>query len=317
MSSKAEPVSILRIKKGKLYIMFEDSMEIKIWRIAYPILLCLFINMIVQVAFTIAVTMAEFSAINDGGVWSYFSSYNFSSDIERVVKEHTLVVTLLSGIITIPAALRLMKKDEDKIKIMSVKEHISHIKFHSSYFIVILGILASAGISKAVTIFPIDNIIGSYENVRTEFASNALIWQILALVLAGPCMEELIFRGLVYKRIKRYTKSMSGVYISALLFGVYHFNLVQGIYGFVLGILLCYVYEKYETILAPVLLHVSANLTALVMDYLPVSADVNNNIYLKILLMIAEIGAMTAVLWRMNSIDDINKRNYHLVGIKR
>lgn len=296
--------------------MYEDSMEVKIWRVAYPVLLCLFINMIVQVIFTIAVTMVEFSALNDGSVWSYFSAYNFSGDIERVVSENTLVVTLLSGIITIPVALRLMKKDEDAVKYMTVKEHMSNISFYSSHFIVALGVLASAGISKVVTIFPIDNIIGSYENIRTEFASNDLIWQITALVLVGPCMEELIFRGLVYKRIKRYTKNMSAVYISALLFGVYHFNLVQGLYAFALGILLCYVYEKYGTILAPVLLHISANLTALVIDYLPVSEDINNNIYLKILLMIIEVGAMVAVLWRMNSIDDINKKHFHLIEIK-
>lgn len=286
-----------------------DSMEMKIWRVACPVLLCLFINMIVQVIFTIAVTMAEFSAMNDGGVWSYFSSYNFSGDIERVVGENTLVVTLLSGIITIPSALWLMKKDEDAVRYMSVKEHMSNICFYNSYYIAALGVLASAGISKAVTVFPIDNIIGSYESIRTEFAANSLIWQILALVFAGPCMEELIFRGLVYKRIKRYTKSMTAVYISAIFFGVYHFNLVQGIYGFALGVLLCYVYEKYKTILAPVLLHISANLTALVMDYLPVSEDINNNIYLKILLMLLEVGGMVAVLWRMNTIDDINKKH--------
>lgn len=296
--------------------MYEDSMEVKIWRVAYPVLLCLFINMIVQVIFTIGVTMAEFSALNDGSVWNYFSAYNFSGDIERVVSENTLIVTLLSGIITIPVALRLMKRDEDAVRYMPVKEHISNIRFHSSHFIVALGALASAGISKVVTIFPIDNIIGSYESIRTEFASNDLIWQITALVFAGPCMEELIFRGLVYKRIKRYTNNMSAVYISAIMFGVYHFNLVQGIYGFALGVLLCYVYEKYETILAPVLLHISANLTALVIDYLPVSEDINNNIYLKVLLMLIEVGAMVAVLWRMNNIDGINKKRFHLVDIK-
>lgn len=297
--------------------MFEDSTEMKIWRVAYPVLLYLFINMIVQVVFTIAVTMSEFLAINDGGVWDYFSGYNFSADIERVVNEHTLLVTLISGVITIPIALGIMKKDQDKIKYAAVGEHVRNINFHSCHFIIIMGILASAGISKIVTLLPIGNILGSYEQISTEFAANALIWQILALVLIGPCTEELIFRGLVYKRIKGYTKSMAGVYISALMFGVYHFNLVQGIYAFVLGILLCYVYEKYETILAPVLLHISANLTALIMDYLPVSDDINNNIYLKILVMLIELGALVAVLWRMNKLDDINRKHYHLIDITK
>ena len=170
-----------------------------------------------------------------------------------------------------------------------------------------MGIFASMGIGKAVTILPIDNILGSYEQVQSSFVSNPLILQIGALAFIGPVTEEIVFRGLVYKRIKGYTDSLKGGIISAALFGIYHFNLVQGIYGFVLGILLVYVYEKYKTIAAPVILHVSANIAALVMNYSNISTAINQNIYLKILFMLIETGALAAVLWRLNSIRDIRQ----------
>lgn len=276
--------------------MYENSREMKLWRCVYPVLLYLFANMMVQVGFTILVTAVEFMKLNDGGIISYFSTYNFSGDIERVVGENGLVVTLISGVITIPICMRFMKKDQDAVRYLTVKEHISKINLSKWYYIVLVGVLASMGLSKLVTILPIDNILGNYQDVSDSFASNPLIYQLLALVIIGPLTEELIFRGLVYKRIKGYTDTMVGAYISAIIFGIYHFNLVQGLYGFMLGILLCYVYEKYGTILAPVILHISANLIALIMMHMKISTIINNNIFLKIIFMILEVGALIAVI---------------------
>lgn len=48
--------------------------------------------------------------------------------------------------------------------------------------------------------------------------------------------------------------------ISALIFGGLHGNWVQAVYGTLMGILLAWVYEKYAGFLAPVLVHMVANL---------------------------------------------------------
>ena len=280
--------------------MLDNSTEMKIWRCTYPILIYLFVNMLVQVGFTIHITAKEFISLNDSGLINYFSTYNFSGDIERIVNENGLFVLVLSGLITIPICLRLMKKDEDLVCYKSVKEHIRQIKLSKWYYIPFLGIFASMGLSKLVTIIPIDNILGNYQEINNNIASNPLILKILGLVIIGPVVEELIFRGLIYKRLKGYTDVMKGVYISSAIFGIYHFNLVQGLYGFALGILLCFVYDKYKTIVAPIIVHISANLAALVAMDLSISEKINNNIYLKILFMILEIAALIAVLIKLN-----------------
>jgi len=49
------------------------------------------------------------------------------------------------------------------------------------------------------------------------------------------------------------------VIISALMFGLYHGNLVQGIYAFIMGCLLALVYEWTGSFAAPVLFHMIAN----------------------------------------------------------
>lgn len=295
--------------------MYENSTEMKIWRTAQPIIIYFLVNMLVQVLFTIIVTMTEFYSLGKGGIFNYFSSYNFAGDVERVVSENSLLVTIISGLCCIPVFLVMMKKDEDVIKYDTMKNHIKNIRFHSFYFIILLGALASLGLAKLVTLFPIDDIWGNYEEIQGSFNENALIWQILGLVFIGPCVEEIIFRGLVYKRIKRYTEGMAPVYVSALLFGLYHFNLVQGLYAFLLGILLCYVQEKYGTLLAPVLLHMSANLTSLIVEHISISNNISDNIFMKILLAVIETALMIALLWRMNTIEDINLKNHKLIDI--
>ncbi len=288
--------------------MYKDSIETKILRSILPILIYFFINILVQLGFAIAVTMTEFVALGEGSIMNYFVTYNFSGDVARVAMENGLFVTLISGIITVPIALKMMKNDADAVSPKTMKAHFSNVKLNKWYYIVLLGLFASMGISKAVTILPIDNILGSYEEVGNSFAANPLVLQILALVIMGPLTEEIIFRGLVYKRVKRYTDSVKGAIISAVVFGIYHYNLVQGIYGFILGILLVFVYEKYKTIAAPVIMHLSANLIALLMMYSDISTAINKNIYLKILVMLVEIAVMAVVLWKMNTIDDMGNK---------
>lgn len=51
---------------------------------------------------------------------------------------------------------------------------------------------------------------------------------------------------------------------SALVFAVYHGNMVQGLYGFLVGCIAVYIYDKYRSIKAPILLHAVMNLTSVI-----------------------------------------------------
>ena len=87
-----------------------------------------------------------------------------------------------------------------------------------------------------------------------------LILEFFTLVLAAPIAEELLFRGVCYERLKYIFPVKQAVFASAVLFGVYHGNALQGIYAFLLALAFGWSKERFSTILAPVLLHISANL---------------------------------------------------------
>lgn len=91
----------------------------------------------------------------------------------------------------------------------------------------------------------------------------------LLYVVASPVVEELVFRWLIYGRMKRIMGKWIAVIVSALFFGVYHGSLLQGIYAFCMGIGLALVYEWSGTILAPLLFHMGANGFVYYSMYLP------------------------------------------------
>lgn len=85
--------------------------------------------------------------------------------------------------------------------------------------------------------------------------------------LLSPLAEEIVFRGVIFNRMKRGFPTGLSVVVCALLFGVYHGNLVQGVYGFILGLAITAMYECYHSFAAPVLFHAAANVSVFVLGY--------------------------------------------------
>ena len=85
----------------------------------------------------------------------------------------------------------------------------------------------------------------------------------LAFVI--PVSEELLFRGLLFRRCRALMGFFPAALSISILFGFSHGNLVQFLYAMGLGMLLAYVCEKYGSLKAAILLHVTANLTSLIM----------------------------------------------------
>ena len=83
----------------------------------------------------------------------------------------------------------------------------------------------------------------------------------------GPLCEELLFRGLLAGRLARYGQA-PGAFVSALLFGLYHANLEQFFYAFLLGLLLAYVYYRTGLLRVSVALHMVLNFFGAVVSLL-------------------------------------------------
>ncbi|MFH0134366.1 CPBP family intramembrane glutamic endopeptidase [Variovorax sp. VaC1] len=87
----------------------------------------------------------------------------------------------------------------------------------------------------------------------------------LAVCVVAPVLEEMLFRGIVLRGfLRRYSRSQAMV-MSALLFGAAHLNIYQFVVGFVLGMVLAWLYERTHSLIPCIALHATYNGTTLLL----------------------------------------------------
>lgn len=85
------------------------------------------------------------------------------------------------------------------------------------------------------------------------------VLMLICSVLFAPFCEELVFRGVTFRQLKKCLPFWAANLIQAFFFGVFHMNMIQGIYAGCLGLILGYVCEKGGSIYYSILLHILFN----------------------------------------------------------
>lgn len=89
-------------------------------------------------------------------------------------------------------------------------------------------------------------------------------WVLLfAVIFVAPIGEELLFRGLIQGYGLKNFAPVLAIGLQGLIFGLYHGNIIQGIYAFFMGVVLGFVAHKTGTILTSTVLHISVNASLL------------------------------------------------------
>ena len=164
--------------------------------------------------------------------------------------------------------------------------------------VAVLAFSAALGLNLLFGILGITESSEGYARAaNAQYGVNFLVGLFLYGILS-PLAEEAVFRGVMYNRMKRCFSFLPAIILSALLFGCYHGNLVQAVYGTLLGILIAYVYEKLECFAAPVLFHAVANVSIYVMTYHNSLARINRGAGIVMIAVLS--GAAAGCLLYMN-----------------
>ena len=144
-----------------------------------------------------------------------------------------------------------------------------HVKKHVTIDNDTYTLFILTGISTAVLlnliIVALDNIIPIYTINNTNNISIVLL--IILTGFIGPIIEEVLFRGIVYNRIRKFNSLIDTTILVAVIFALTHNNPINMIYAFCLGIILNLIYHKYHNLKAPIIAHISANLIILLFRY--------------------------------------------------
>jgi phosphoglycolate phosphatase-like HAD superfamily hydrolase/membrane protease YdiL (CAAX protease family) len=191
--------------------------------------------------------------------------------LPRIEFDNTFLVVMTGvvDLILIPFLYMMYRRDEQRRISYGRTERILEINAFGAAAILIVA-LFSIGFADTIQV-PLGMLI--HDEVGEEinaslFKDVGLVVQFISLCAIGPACEELIFRGLVYRRVRDLLGVWSAVFLSAVFFGVYHQNLTQGVFAFFFGILLAAVYEHYGTIWAAIAAHAANNLYAVILNAL-------------------------------------------------
>lgn len=110
-------------------------------------------------------------------------------------------------------------------------------------------------------------VMAEYEAMMENAGFGESVLPTIVALLIAPFGEEFIFRGVTFGYAKRAVSDFSDRRkafwiangIQALGFGVFHMNLVQGCYAFIMGLVLGWLAHRFGTILPAMLGHMMIN----------------------------------------------------------
>ena len=205
------------------------------------------------------------------GTYYYFhkvATVIAKSMIYSTLNKYILLLNLIAGIISIPIFAYLMKRDIDRERQEKTFKRYEKVNSLKYLLIIPFGLFSMEWANMFVSIlqmFMPDFMLNSYTQTEQAIYGSSIVIQIMAAGIIAPIVEELVFRGLVYKRLTKIADIKIAAVLSAVLFGVYHNNWVQAPYAFIIGLLAVFLYERYKSVVAPILFHMSANLTSVIL----------------------------------------------------
>lgn len=186
----------------------------------------------------------------------------YNAIIEELLKWETLIEGV-AALITIPVLLILFHKDRVRERTAGVTPNKKAPLWKYTAGL-IMALAMCWGLNNLIVISGISSLSGSYEETMEILYTPSLPVQLICLGVLIPICEELVFRGLLFKRLRERAGYMQAAVYSAVIFGVFHVNMVQMIYGFILGLMLAYLYEKYGSVKAPVAAHIVMNIFSVI-----------------------------------------------------
>ncbi|MGO5051228.1 lysostaphin resistance A-like protein [Lachnospiraceae bacterium LCP25S3_G4] len=178
--------------------------------------------------------------------------------MEEVMKYTTQMATL-TALLSLPIFVWMFKKDRKIEESYGANPKRKTATWRYSG-IIVLGVALCVGLNNLLTLSNLALISDSYQEVSEGFYSASFLLQVVGIGIIVPITEEMLFRGVLYNRLTGMMTKKNAMLMSAVFFGVYHGNVVQAIYGGILGYILVYLYQKYGSIYAPILGHIVMNL---------------------------------------------------------
>ena len=225
---------------------FKNFIKVLIWPIIFTIS-----QFLIQYIFVAIFNNKERIGYSEKDFFKYIKTIEYQEKLNNFINSKTLLIIFITMIVFIPILTIVYKKYKKE----------NSFRFKNIFIPMLMGICIS--LIYNITLYNLNNSI-NFTNIF-EPSKLPILVQIISSGICGPILEELIFRGIVYNKLKTFNKPMIAIVLSSIIFGVVHGSIVNIIYTFGVSFILIYLYEKYKTLKAPIIMHMFLNTTVIVL----------------------------------------------------
>ena len=154
---------------------------------------------------------------------------------------------------------------------LDVKESFKLNKFSLKTFMILLMICIGTFIISNFTVNLLSNMfpkmIEQYSKFADVLSFDNLPLAVLVIAVLPAIFEELLFRGIIFTSFNKRYNPVVAILVSALIFGIYHMNWIQGINAFIMGLMLAYSYYKSKSLFVPIIFHFINNFISTLMSF--------------------------------------------------
>lgn len=215
-----------------------------------------------------------FFAIEFAGTFALrFFGRHFMTGYSDQEKSNILsfILYVLMYPVGMPLLFLIFRKISKKYKDQRIKDLFKKPEMPAGW--VFKWIIITIGISYltmyiSVFLYSIIEAITKKELNAAEFSTDvsspiSVLTYVLALPIFAPIFEELLFRGTIYRNVRKYGP-WSMILICGTIFGLWHLNYQQTIYAAAMGIFACMIFEKTQSIIPTMLIHFTVNTIGLI-----------------------------------------------------
>ncbi|MDO4962816.1 MAG: CPBP family intramembrane metalloprotease [bacterium] len=194
---------------------------------------------------------SEKGTMDNNEFLKYIKTDYYKTKLNNYITNNSIFIILIVLIILFPIFYKILKKYKKE----------NNFKVKNIFFPIVLGV--SISLIYNITIYNLNNIF-NFTNAYKP-SNIPLMIQLVCSGILGPVIEEILFRGIVYNKLKSFNKPMTSIILCSLIFSLMHSNIIDMVYAFGVSFMFIYLYEKYKTLKAPIIMHMSLNITIILM----------------------------------------------------
>lgn len=252
----------------------------------------LFLGMQLLVSFGVQFVYGFQAGVEAAASGIPIDSVELTQEMQMFLMENQNVLLMISGALTF---LFLWVFFKCRKKSLSKEVQLEKLDKRMVLPCIIMGWSFSLLVSSVLNVIPLpEELVMSYAESSQGIAAGNYFVRILATVVLIPMVEEVIFRGLIYTRLRKAINVPVAILVSSLVFGMMHGHILWTSYTFIGGILFAVVMEKTKSLKASILLHMALNSVSAVIGGIEISGLLAYVVILVALILI--IGSLCFVV---------------------